>query len=176
MIIYNKKIFKKFISKQDIESKILKISNSLNSYYESDNLVIICVLNGSVVVLGDILKNLTCNYIVDYIELSSYKGTTKSSGKIDLIQDINIDLKDKKILIIEDIVETGNTLNYIYKKLLKMNPKEVKIFSLLYKKEKYKFDIKIDWYAFEIEDVFVIGYGMDYDLKFRGLNDIYALS
>ena len=176
VIIYNKQKFKKIISKREIENRILKISNLLNNYYVLDNLIIICVLNGSVVVLSELLKNLKCNYLVDYIEVSSYKGKTKSSGKVELIQDINIKITNKKVLIIEDIVDTGTTLNFIYKKLLKMHPKDIKIFSLLYKKEKYKFETKIDWFGFEIKDLFTIGYGMDYDLKFRGLNDIYALS
>ena len=92
------------------------------------------------------------------------------------MKDVATNLKGKKVLIIEDIVDSGTTLNFIYKKLSKIGAQEIKVFSLLYKKEKYKFNIKIDWYAFEIQDLFTIGYGMDYDLKFRGLNDIYALS
>ena len=176
MIIYDNKKFKKIISNDQIKSKVLEICDLLNDYYRKDHLIIICVLNGSVVVLSEILNNLTCNYELDYIELSSYNGGTKTSGKIDLIRDINIDIKNKKILIIEDIVDTGTTLDFLYKKLNKMNPDEIKVFSLLFKREKYKFDINIDWYGFEIKDMFTIGYGMDYNLKFRGLNDIYALS
>ncbi len=176
MIIYNKKIFKKIISKEDIEKKITDISKSINNYYGDEQIVILCVLNGSVMVLNDLLIKLKTNHIVDYIELSSYKGGTETSGKVDIIQDISTNLKGKKVLIIEDIVDSGTTLNFIYKKLLKIGAQEIKVFSLLYKKEKYKFDIKIDWYAFEIQDLFTIGYGMDYHLKFRGLNDIYALS
>ena len=81
VIIYNKQKFKKIISKREIENRILKISNLLNNYYVLDNLIIICVLNGSVVVLSELLKNLKCNYLVDYIEVSSYKGKTKSSDE-----------------------------------------------------------------------------------------------
>ena len=176
MIIYNNKKFKKIISNNQIKNKVLEICDSLNDYYRKDSVIIICVLNGAVMVLSEILNNLTCNYEVDYIEVSSYKGGTETSGEIDLIQDINIDIKNKKILIIEDIVDSGTTLNFLYKKLNQMGPAEIKVFSLLFKRKKYKFNINIDWYAFEIENIFTIGYGMDYDLKFRGLNDIYALS
>jgi hypoxanthine phosphoribosyltransferase len=176
MIIYNKNKFKKVISHKEIKDKVLEISKELNEYYNFEDLVIISVLNGSIIVLNELLKNINCNYNLDYIELSSYKGGTKTSGSIDVIQDISTDITNKKVLIIEDIIDTGRTLNFIYKKLLKMSPKDVKVFSLLYKKEKYKFDIKIDWYGFAIKDIFTIGYGMDYDFKFRGLNDIYALS
>jgi len=176
MIIYDNKKFKKFISNQEITTRVLDLSKELNKYYKSEDLVIICVLNGSVMVLNELVKSLDCNYSIDYIEASSYKGGTKTSGTIDVIQDIATNITDKNVLIIEDIVDTGTTLNFIYNKFLQMKPKDIKIFSLLYKEEKYKFDIKIDWYGFKIKDKFTIGYGMDYDFKFRGLNDIYALS
>ena len=173
MIIYNKLVFKKFICNNEIKDKILDISNKINNYYKIENVVILCILNGSVVVLSELLKNLSCTYKVDYMELSSYKGGTKTTGKIDVIKDISIDLKNKNILIIEDIVDTGTTLDFVYKKILKMKPKDIKVFSLLYKESKYKFDIGIDWYGFKIDDIFTIGYGMDYNFKFRGLKDIY---
>lgn len=174
MIIYDNITFKKFINQSEIENKILSISKKINNYYKNEELVILCVLNGSVMVLNELLKNLDCNYKLDYIEASSYKGGTKTTGKIDVIKDISINIKNKNILIIEDIVDTGTTLDFIYNKLLKRKPKDIKIFSLLYKHEKYKFDITIDWYGFKIKDKFTIGYGMDYNFKFRGLKDIYA--
>ena len=176
MIIYDNKKFNKFISHKEITNRILELSKELNKYYEGKDLVVICVLNGSVMVLNELLKNLDCNYSLDYIKASSYKGGTRTSGRIDVIQDITTDITDKNIVIIEDIIDTGTTLNFIYNKFLKMKPKDIKIFSLLYKEEKYKFNIKIDWYGFKIKDKFTIGYGMDYKFKFRGLNDIYTLS
>ena len=176
MIIYNKKQFKKIISNTEIKDRILEISHLINKHYLKDDLLILSVLNGSTMVLSELLNNLKCNYKVDYIELSSYDGKTKTSGEINTIKDVSLNVRNKNILIIEDIVDTGNTLNFIYQKLIKMNVGDIKIFSLLLKEEKYKFDIKIDWYGFKIEDIFTIGYGMDYDFKFRGLNDIYALS
>lgn len=176
MIIYKNKVFKKVISHKEIKNKILDISEKLNNHYVNDNLVIICVLNGSVIVLNELLKSLNISNELDYIELSSYKGGTETTGKIDIVKDISVNIENKRILIIEDIVDSGTTLDFIYKKLFKMNPKDIKVFSLLFKKEKYKFNIKIDWYGFKIKDIFTIGYGMDYDYKFRGLNDIYALS
>ena len=174
MIIYDNKSFEKVISQDEIENKVLSISSEINDFYNNKDLIILCVLNGSIMVLSELLKNLNCIYEVDYIEASSYKGGTKTLGKIDVIKDISLDFKNKNILIIEDIVDTGTTLNFIYDKLLKLEPKDIKIFSLLYKYEKYKFDIKIDWYGFKIKDIFTIGYGMDYNFKFRGLKDIYA--
>ena len=176
MINYKNKRFNKYISNDKIQKQILIIAKSLNKYYKSKDLVIICVLNGSIIVLSELLKNIKCNYKLDYIELSSYKGGTKTSGSIEIIQDVKVNLKNKYVLIIEDIVDSGTTLNYLYKKINKMSPKEIKIFTLLFKKSKYKFNIEINWYAFLIEDLFVIGYGMDYNFKFRGLKDIYYLA
>jgi len=176
MINYKNKRFKKYISSDKIEKQILIIVKLLNKYYKSKDLVIICVLNGSIIVLSELLKNIKCDYKLDYIELSSYKGGTKTSGCIEIIQDIKVNLKNKHVLIIEDIVDSGTTLNYLYKKINKMSPKEIKIFTLLFKKSNYRFNIEINWYAFLIEDLFVIGYGMDYNFKFRGLKDIYCLA
>ncbi len=176
MIIYNNKQFKKIISNKEIKDRILEISHLINKNYLKENVVILCVLNGSVMVLSELLNNLKCDYKVDYIEISSYKGKTQTSGTVNIIQDISLNLENKNILIIEDIVDSGTTLNFIYQKLIKAKVRDIKIFSLLFKEEKYKFDIKIDWYGFRIKDIFTIGYGMDYEFKFRGLNDIYALS
>jgi len=176
MISYKNKKFIKYISNDQIKIKILNIVKSLNKYYKSKDLVILCVLNGSVIVLSELLKSIKCDYKLDYIELSSYKGGTKSSGSIEIIQDIKVNLENKYVLIIEDIVDSGTTLNYLYKKINKMRPKEIKIFTLLFKKCRYKFNIEINWYAFIVEDLFVIGYGMDYNFKFRGLKDIYCLA
>ena len=176
MINYNNKKFKKYIPNKEIHKKIVEIVESLNIYYKSKDLVIICVLNGSVVVLSELLRHFKCEYKLDYIELSSYKGGMETSGSIEIIQEIKAKLKNKYVLIIEDIVDSGTTLNYLYKKINKMGAKDIKIFTLLFKKCKYKYDIDINWYAFIVEDLFVIGYGMDYNFKFRGLKDIYCLA
>lgn len=176
MINYNGKKFKKYIPNEVIYKKILKLVESLNNYYKSKDLVIICVLNGSVVVLSELLRHFKCDYKLDYIELSSYKGGMETSGSIEIIKEINANLKNKHVLIIEDIVDSGTTLNYLYKKINKMGAKDIKIFTLLFKKCKYKYNIKINWHAFIVDDLFVIGYGMDYNFKFRGLKDIYCLA
>jgi len=176
MISYNGKKFKKFISNEKIKKIIKDICCKINSYYGyEEEIIIICVLNGSVILLSEMLNHLTIKYKIDYIKLSSYKGGTKSSGKIELIQDIVSNTENKKILIIEDIVDSGSTLNYLYNKFNSTNCNDIKVFSLLFKSIKYKYSHKIDWYGMDIEDIFVLGYGMDYEFKFRGLLDIYYM-
>ena len=176
MINYNGKKFKKFISNEKIKKIIKDICYKINSYYgDKEEIIIVCVLNGSVILLSEMLNHLTIKYKIDYIKLSSYKGGTKSSGNIELIQDIVLNTENKKILIIEDIVDSGSTINYLYNKFNSTNCNDVKIFSLLFKSSKYKYSHKIDWYGMDIDDIFVLGYGMDYNFKFRGLLDIYYM-
>ena len=163
------------ITHQEILNRVDELSNEINLHYKDKDLALICVLNGSLMVFNELIKRLTVNYEIDYIELSSYKGGTSTTGKIDIVRDIEINLKNKNVLIVEDIVDTGNTLYFINNLITKQKAHDVKIFSLLYKSVKYKFDLKIDWYGFEIKDIFTIGYGMDYEYKFRGLKDIYGI-
>ena len=176
MISYNGKKFKKFISNKKIKKIIKNNCFKINEHYGyKEEIIILCVLNGSVTLLSDMLKYLTIKYKIDYIELSSYKGGTKSTGKINVVKDMLLNPKNKKILIIEDIVDSGTTLNYLYNRLNSIGCDDVKVFSLLFKPIKYKYSNKIDWYGIDIDDKFVLGYGMDYDFKFRGLLDIYYM-
>ena len=163
------------ITHQEILNRVDELSDQINIYYKDKNLALICVLNGSLMVFNELIKRLTVNYEIDYIELSSYKGGTSTTGKIDIVRDIEINLKNKSVLIVEDIVDSGNTLDFIHDLISKQKAHDIKVFSLLYKSVKYEFDLKIDWYGFEIKDIFTIGYGMDYEYKFRGLKDIYGI-
>ncbi len=173
MIFYKNKKFEKFISNTKIKKRISDLSLMINKYYKDEEVVILCVLDGAIPVFSELTKNLNINYKTDYIKLSSYKGGTKSAGTIDIEKEFNLDIKGKKVLIVEDIVDTGTTINFLNSKLFESGVKEIKVFSLLLKRNKYKFNVPIDWYGFDIEDLFTIGYGMDYDFKFRGLKDIY---
>lgn len=176
MITYNGKKFKRFISNQKIKKIVKKVCSDINTHYgNKEEIIILCVLNGSLILVSEMVNHLTVKYKLDYIQLSSYKGGTSSTGKIDIIQDITLNPKNKKILIIEDIVDSGTTLKYLIDKFNLMGCKSVRVFSLLFKPTKYKYSNKIDWYGIDIEDIFVIGYGMDYDFKFRGLLDIYYM-
>ena len=101
------------ITHQEILNRVDELSNEINLHYKDKDLALICVLNGSLMVFNELIKRLTVNYEIVYIELSSYKGGTSTTGKIDIVRDIEINLKNKNVLIVEDIVDTGNTLYFI---------------------------------------------------------------
>ena len=128
----------------------------------------VSVLSGSVIFCSDLIRKLNVDFEIDFIRVASYKGK-KSSGKIKFLCDVVEDIKDKDILLIEDICDSGRTLSYVKDLFMKRKANSVKICTFINKKvEKYK-QIKIDYFGFEIKDEFVVGYGLDYDGKYRGL-------
>ena len=162
------KKIKVLISSNKIKNKVNKIAQQINKDFKSKQLVVVAVLSGSVVFCSDIIRKLNVDFEIDFIRVSSYKGK-KSSGKIKFLCDTLIDIKGKDILLVEDICDSGRTLSYIKDLFIKRKASSVKICTLINKKvEKYK-QIKIDYFGFEIDNEFIVGYGLDYDAKYRGL-------
>ena len=156
------------ISSSKIKNKVNKIAGQINKDYKNKNLLVISVLSGSVVFCSDIIRKLNIDFKVDFIRVKSYKGK-KSSGKIKFLCDTVIDVKGKDVLLIEDICDSGRTLSYVKELFIKRKANSVKICTLINKKvEKFK-QIKIDYFGFEIDNEFVVGYGLDYNGKYRGL-------
>ena len=162
------KKIKVLISSSKIKNKVSKIAQKINKDFKSKQLVVVAVLSGSVVFCSDIIRKLNVDFEIDFIRVSSYKGK-KSSGKIKFLCDTVIDIKGKDVLLVEDICDSGRTLSYIKELFIKRKANSVKICTLINKKvEKYK-QIKIDYFGFEIDNEFIVGYGLDYDGKYRGL-------
>ena len=162
------KKIKVLISSNKIKNKVNKIAQQINKDFKNKQLVVVAVLSGSVVFCSDIIRKLNVDFEIDFIRVSSYKGK-KSSGKIKFLCDTLIDIKGKDILLVEDICDSGRTLSYIKDLFIKRKASSVKICTLINKKvEKYK-QIKIDYFGFEIDNEFIVGYGLDYDGKYRGL-------
>lgn len=163
------KELKVLINENEISVAIEKIANKINNDYNSDKeLVTICILKGAIYFYSDLTKKLKKDVILDFMKVSSYFGT-ESTGLIDIKTDLSVDIKDKDVLIIEDIIDTGLTLVKLKKYLQSKNPNSVKIAVLLDKKERRTENISADYTCFEIEDKFVVGYGLDYDEKYRNL-------
>ncbi len=162
------KKIKVLISSSKIKNKVNKIAQQINKDFKNKKLVVVSVLSGSVIFCSDLIRKLNVDFEIDFIRVASYKGK-KSSGKIKFLCDVVEDIKDKDILLIEDICDSGRTLSYVKDLFMKRKANSVKICTFINKKvEKYK-QIKIDYFGFEIKDEFVVGYGLDYDGKYRGL-------
>ena len=175
MIKYKNKKFDILISNDKIIKRLKNIALEINNFFKSKDVVILSIMDGSSMVFSEISKNFDINYEVNNVKLTSYDGGTKSTGHVRIDKNLETIVKGKNVLIIEDIVDTGTTVDFLHNKLSNYGCKDVKIFSLLFKKCKYEFKHKIDWYGFIVDDQFVIGYGMDYEYKFRGLEDIYYM-
>lgn len=157
-------------SADNIKNRIKEISSEIeNEYKTNDELVIVCLLKGGFTFTADLIRELSMDVRVEFMCVSSYGNELKSSGVINIKQDISSDISGKNIIIIDDIVDTGRTLFEIRNYLSKKNPNSIKTCCLLDKKEKREFDIGIDYCGFSCPDVFVVGYGMDASGMYRNL-------
>ena len=158
------------ISKKQIDKRIIEIASMIDEDYSNENLVIISILKGSICFTSDLIKNIkNPNISLDFIKISSYNDKTESQGKIDFQLDISTNIENKNVIIIDDILDSGNTMNFLYHHLSRKKPKTIKSCVLLNKQERRKNNIKADYVGFEIDNKFVIGYGLDFDEKYRNL-------
>ena len=166
--------FKEFISEEQIQIAVKEMARQINSYYEDQHLHLVVVLKGAFIFAADLIRELTVEHTVHFVKFSSYDGT-KSTGSIKEEFSLKLNPLRNDILIIEDIVDTGTTLQYFISKLEKEDPASVHIATLLVKPAALKFDLYIKFSGFDIENKFVVGYGLDYDDHGRNLKDIYQL-
>ena len=167
------KEFGLFISKKELESIVDQMAKKMESL-QSQAPVFIVILNGSFFFASDLLKALSFDSEVHFIKVKSYEGM-ESSGKMNLILDINVDVSNRTIVILEDIIDTGTTLHYLIIHLQEKNPKKIITASLLFKPNSYKQEHTIDFIGKSIENDFVVGYGLDYDELGRTLPQIFKL-
>ena len=165
---------KVLIKKEDLENRVEEIAKEIEKEYKDEEIILVCVLKGATYFTIDLSRKIkNCAVLLDFIKVKSYNnGDRKSSGKITFNLDISENIKNKNVIIIEDIIDSGYTLNYLYDYLKEKNPKSLKLCALLDKKERREKEIKVDYTGFVIEDKFVVGYGMDCDEKYRNLDYI----
>lgn len=168
--------FVPYLTEEVIQKRIDTLGKIINNEYKTKLPIFIGVLNGSFMFMADLLKRIDINCEVDFFKLSSYGDEKISSGKVRLLKELNADVKDRHLIIVEDIVDSGLSISYIEKMFKDHNPASMKVASLLVKPESIKYKVKIDYIGFEIPDKFVIGYGLDYAQKYRNLKSIYVLS
>ncbi len=165
-----------FLSEEEIQKRIAELGKQISEEYKTKLPIFIGVLNGSFMFMADLLKSITINCEMDFFKLSSYGDEKISSGKVKMVKDLNADINDRHLIIVEDIIDTGLSINYIEQLIKEHSPASMKVATLLVKPESLKYDVKIDYIGFKIPNKFVIGYGLDYAQKYRNLSSIYVLS
>ncbi|HEX2961669.1 MAG: hypoxanthine phosphoribosyltransferase [Ignavibacteria bacterium] len=165
-----------YLPEEQLQARIKELGEEITREYESKVPVFIGLLNGSFLFMADLIKNVALDCEIDFIRLSSYGDAKISSGSVKMVKDLNCDIEGRDVVVVEDIVDTGLSINYIERLMENHKPASVKIVSLLLKPESLKYDAKIDYIGFKIPSKFVVGYGLDYAQKYRNLRSIYVLS
>lgn len=174
LIKVHDKTFEPFLSDKEIQQQIEKIADAINSDYAGMRPMFIAILNGSFMFASDLFKYLNIEAEICFIKLASYKGVS-SSGQVITAIGLDVDIIGRDIIIIEDIIDTGKTLNEFLPKLHHHRPASLKIAALLHKPDATKYNIPIDYLGFSIPNKFVVGYGLDYDGLGRNFKEIYQL-
>lgn len=160
---------KVLISEEDVDKKICEIGKQITKDYEGKNVHLICVLKGGVFFMCELSKRIDVPVTMDFMSVSSYGDDTKSSGVIKIVKDLDESITGKDVLVVEDIVDSGRTLSHLLELLKNRNPNSIKLCTLLDKPERRVKDVKMDYTCFQIPDEFVVGYGLDYQQKYRNL-------
>ena len=165
----NDDILKVLYSEEELKAKCAEMGAQITRDYAGKNLLLVTVLKGAVVYFTDLMRAIDLPCTIDFMIVSSYGSGVKTSGVVKIVKDLDTDLTGKDLLIVEDILDTGLTLSYLKGMLAARNPASIRIATLLDKPDRRKADIKADYIGYRVPDEFVVGYGLDYDEKYRNL-------
>lgn len=160
---------KVLLTEEEVDKRIQEIGDQISKDYAGKQVHLVCVLKGGVFFLCELAKRITVPVSLDFMSVSSYGGDTKSSGVVKIVKDLDESLLDKDVLVVEDIVDSGRTLSYLLEMLRDRGPKSLRLCTLLDKPDRRVVDVHVDYTGFEIPDEFVVGYGLDYDQRYRNL-------
>ena len=160
---------KVLLSEEEVDSRIRQIAAKISKDYAGREIHLICVLKGGVFFTCELAKRITVPVSLDFMSVSSYGDDTKSSGVVKIVKDLDESLKDKDVIVVEDIVDSGRTLSYLLEMLRDRGPASLRLCTLLDKPERRVIDVHVDYTGFNIPDEFVVGYGLDYDQRYRNL-------
>ena len=160
---------KVLISEEEVDARIRELGEKISKEYEGKQIHVICVLKGGVFFMCELAKRITVPVSMDFMCVGSYGDGTKSSGVVRLAKDLDESIENKEVLIVEDIIDSGNTLYYLMDVLRQRKPASLRLCTLLDKPDRRVKDVHVDWTGFEIPDEFVVGYGLDYAQKYRNL-------
>ena len=162
-------VLRVLLSEDEIREKVRELGGKITADYKNSNLMLVTVLKGAVVFLADLMRQIDVPAEIDFMVVSSYGSGVKSSGVVKIVKDLDVPLAGKDILIVEDILDSGLTLSYIKELLESRGARSIRIATLLDKPSRRKVDLQADYIGFSVPDEFVIGYGLDYDEKYRNL-------
>ena len=163
------KAIHEYLSEDKVAKRIADMGAEISKVYGDEPVCLICILKGSVFFTVELAKRITSPVELEFMCVSSYGSGTKSSGVVKITKDLDVSIEGKNVLVVEDIIDSGRTLSYLMENLKTRNPKSLKLCTLLDKPERRVVDVKVDYVGFEIPDEFVVGYGLDYDQKYRNL-------
>lgn len=163
------------IDEESLQARVRELGQAIAQTYGQEDLLLISVLKGSFVFMADLVRAIDMPHEVDFMATSSYGTQTQSSGVVQIVMDLRHDIQDRNVLIVEDIIDSGNTLSYLHRILNERRPRTLRIMTLLDKPDRREVDIPVDWVGFSIPNEFVVGYGLDYNEIYRNLPYIGVL-
>ena len=164
------------LSEEEVDAKIKAIGEQISKDYAGKQVHLVCVLKGGSFFMCELAKRITVPVSLDFMSVSSYGSETKSSGVVKIVKDLDEPIKGKNVLVVEDIVDSGRTLSYLMEMLKDRGPESLRLCTLLDKPERRVVDVNVDYTGFQIPDEFVVGYGLDYDQRYRNLPYIGVIS
>ena len=165
---------KLLLSESEIKKRVKEVADKISKDYKDKTPIFVGILNGSYVFMADLLRELSIQVEVDFVKIRSYDGDS-STGTIKFRKDISADIDNRDVIIVEDIIDSGFTINFLVNRLRESGPKSVAVATALYKKEVAKLDFEVEYVGFEIPPEFVVGYGLDYNEKYRNLKDVMVM-
>jgi hypoxanthine phosphoribosyltransferase len=166
---------KLLIAEREVERKVNRLARKISRDYAGREVLLVGILKGAFIFIADLARRMTTPVKVDFVGLASYRSGTQSSGRVRITKDLETSLRGKDVLLVEDIIDTGVTLDYLFHRLQARRPHSLKTVALLDKPERRKVDFQADYIGFTIEDHFVVGYGLDWNEEYRNLPEIYVV-
>jgi hypoxanthine phosphoribosyltransferase len=162
-------------SQDTITTQVKRLAAEINTDFAGEDVLMVCVLKGSFLFFADLVREISIPVTVDFVRLASYGSETQSSGIVEIRKDVEMSLKDKNVIIVEDIVDSGNTIETLYHLLAQREPKSLKVCTLIDKRGRREVEFEADYIGMSMDDGFIIGYGLDLDERYRNLSEIYIV-
>jgi hypoxanthine phosphoribosyltransferase len=169
-------LVKILFTEEQIQARLAELAAEIQADYEGKDILLVGVLRGAVMVMADLSRHFGRHVEMDWMAISSYGSGTKSSGVVRILKDLDTDINQRHVLVVEDIIDTGLTLSWLVSNLLSRNPASVEIVTLLRKPEASQMTVEVKYVGYDIPNEFVVGYGLDYDEKYRNLRAVGTLS